>query len=83
MPERPTMTIHQLLEEYDNTKVNAHSYRFGQHFINRCVRSEEDEILRGLWDQGNFTLAYEHVLFVCKRWNWDLMKLPIERTWEM
>lgn len=65
-----TITLPELIAEYNEIQNKVPSYRLGQHFINRCIKIESDSLLDGLWDEENFTSAKSRIIDVCAAYHW-------------
>lgn len=66
-------TLDELIREYFNIKRRVSTYRFGQHFANRCLK--DDSMFPGLWN-AEYKEAFDMVVEICDEYNWNHSCIP-------
>lgn len=65
-----TITLDELIAEFNEIQKKVPTYRLGQHFINRCIVDESDPRLDHLWEEENFQYAKDHIIEICGAYHW-------------
>ena len=70
------MTFLDFMNEYDHLKSTNHTYRLGQHFINRFIVDSSSPEMQQLWNDKREQVVMRNINKVIREYNWDLSDLP-------
>ena len=70
------MTFSDFIKEYEELKSTNHTYRSGQHFINRFIIDSSSEEMQKLWDAKCTQEVMVRIYKVIRGYNWDWNDLP-------
>lgn len=76
-----TIQLPELYAEWYRQWLKVPSYRFGQHFINRCVPNEVHEEhfdrMQQIWNLSDPEIALGAVCSFINSMGWDMSKLEV------
>lgn len=71
-------SLKELIIQYKVIESAAPDYRLGQHFINQCIKKEDNSFdYHLLWKEKDETRAQEQILLIINKLQWDVDKLPL------
>ena len=70
------MTFADFIKEYETIRTTNHTYRLGQHFINRFIVDSSSPEMQKLWNAKCTQVSMCIIYKILSEYNWSWQDLP-------